>query len=242
MVVAGKWRGCCRTDEPCRVAGGAVRSRSSGFWRFASQACGRTMRNKYFFKSADPTISCAGARKWGEKWICDNSFCSNEHSFGDLFSSVQFICSVRSFVQLFILSLFIHSFSSMWWFFLGFHSIIRSVIHSFIRSFVHSCIHSLVWDDSSVVHNIVLLPPLSIQRMTKRTRNPNRLNWMPVVRSISCSAMQSPRWPVLWKEIIKVEIFDMYNFTRVYVTNGEEDEDQMIRGEKKKKKYSKRVA
>ena len=83
--------------------------------------------------------------------------------FGHLFSCSFFNC-------LFIQSVLCDEFL------LGFHSIIRSVIHSFIRSFVHSCIHSLGWDDSSVVHNIVLLPPLSIQRMTKRTRNPNRLN------------------------------------------------------------------
>ena len=40
---------------------------------------------------------------------------------------------------------------------------------------------------------------------------------------------------MLGKAIIKVEKFDIYNFTRVFVTDGEEDEDQMIRGEKRRK-------
>ena len=130
------------------------------------------------------------------------------------------ICSVVRSLYVWVMN-FIHSFSCSYF---GYSVIALWVMHSFIRSlvrslvgvgvsnaFIHSFTCSLMYsfislEDSSVVHYIGFLPPLNIQRMTQRTRNPNRPNWMAVVRSISGSAMQSPKWPVLWKEIIKVEI------------------------------------
>ena len=127
---------------------------------------------------------------------------------------------VRSFVQLFVHSLCVmsnefHSFVPLFVLWLFSHCIVndafsRSFLSSFTRvySFINCewCVHSFVHLVTHVFIRSIgrfvdrslhcFLPPLTIQRMTQRTRNPNRPSWTAVVRLISGSAMQSPKWPV----------------------------------------------